>query len=124
VRSDEAEEAIGVLAGVTTGWTDEAIGNYARELEHLPDFDALMVACRKIGSSWSEARRPPVAHILGVYRTEVDRKAPRPSFTSQRVVQPTEGVEIAWRAYSAEVMSQGRSPDRGKFERMMGRLIR
>jgi hypothetical protein len=60
--------------------------------------------------------------ILASYRAEVAREQPQTSLAPGRYPSFAEGVEIAWQAYSREVISQGRDPDRARFDKMMGVL--
>lgn len=120
----EALAALGSLAGVTPGWNNDSdvIMDYAERLIDLGDPVALMQACEKIATTWTEPRRPPLAHILNIYRQEHQRRAPQAlSYSPGKHVSFEQGIEIAWQAYRQEVVRQGREPDRKKFEKWLPR---
>jgi hypothetical protein len=123
MNREDATMAVGYLVGATTGWNDEAVIVYINEIEQLSDVEALNSAIRHLVSTWTEARRPPVATILDAYRSELSkRNSRRPSIESprHRVVPVHEGIEIARRAYEDECRRQGREPNIKHFDKVVG----
>lgn len=116
---EKAARIIGLLVGGTTGWTDDAVLAYVTEIRTHSDPDAMLAAVRQIMRTWTEARRPPLALILEGYRSELARRQPPPERTiSGRRVPPSEGIEIARRAYEAECRREGREPNHRLFDRL------
>lgn len=111
----ETLHALGRLVGLTTGWNDEAIEAYAAELGRLDDARALLSACDLIGRSWTEARRPPLAHVIATYRAQA-QSAPRQALSRGRHIEPAEGVEIARRHFALESERLGRTPNMARFD--------
>ena len=124
----EVMEAIGVLTGTTTGWTDEAVLNYCRDLSDLDDRDVLMAVVTGLVRTWGEARRPPLSEIRAAYGRELDRKRQRervmalPSYRD--CVAPERGVGIAREAYAGECRRLGREPRFDYFDNIMAGLMR
>jgi hypothetical protein len=123
VNKEQATMAVGYLVGGTTGWNDEAVIVYVNELEMLADSDALNTAIKKLVTTWTEARRPPIATVLDAYRNELSRKqtASRQIEPNRRVVPFSEGVQIAQRAYEQECVRLGRTPDLKRVAKVFGR---
>lgn len=123
---EQATMAVGYLCAGTTGWNDEAVLVYVAEFEKLRDVEALQAAVNHIVSTWREARRPPVATVLDAYRSEMSRRQTVPSLSAgrHRVVPPSEGVEIARRAYAEECRRLGREPNFDRFDRIVGSVAR
>jgi len=119
ITEAQAMEAVGHLTSLTTGWPDEAVMAYATQLMEVDDARALRIACERIARTWTEARRPPLALIFQAYNAEVARSTPETRQIGSRVVPFAQGIEIAWEAYCREVRSQGREPDRRKFEKWL-----
>ena len=115
--------AVGYLVGGTTGWNDEAVLVYVNELETLSDSHALNSAIKKLVTTWTEARRPPIATVLEAYRSELAQKqtAPKQIEPNRRVVPFAEGVQIAQRAYEQECARLGRVPDTKRVAKVFGR---
>lgn len=111
----EAEIILGTLVGGTGGWnsaSDETLTIYTEQISTLHDFDIAMRAVEQIIRTWTEPRRPPVAHLFDQYRVEQRRQimdTPAISGPPSRIVSVTEGRQIAARAYAAEC--RRRDPD-------------
>jgi len=118
--------ALGNLAAVTTGWNDQAIEQYARDLVGLDDGEVLLEACRTIGRTWNESRRPPLADIRTMYRRLAERKQQQEAL-NRRALQggylpPAQGVKVARDAYVAECRKQNREPNLTYFDQIMAKV--
>ena len=123
----QALEAIGILAGTTTGWTDESVENYCRDLMTLDDGEILAMVTTRLAQTWTEARRPPLAEIRNLYHREAERVRQRrrvmalPSYAN--VMTPEEGIEVARRAYESECRHLGRAPRMERFDAIMRAIL-
>lgn len=124
---EEAMTATGYLVAMTTGWTDEAVELYAKELMQLHDPEVAYAAVRSIITTDSETFRPSVGRIRAEYdviarRRAQDEAARRPALpSSKQLIPPSEGYRIAWDAYKAECIDQGRKPNVELFATWMAR---
>lgn len=118
---EEAMRAAGYLVAMTTGWTDETVELYTAELMQLQDPEIAYAAVRAITTTDSETFRPSMGRIRSEYdaiarRRAADALARRPALpASKQLVPPAEGYRIAWAAYEAECIEQGRQPNREVF---------
>ena len=119
---DQAFRAVGAVAVVTNGWSDESIEATASELAtECSDPDALLTAAKNIAHSWTPRHRPSLAVFFDEYRNEIRRRAmlnSRRSLPSaDRVVPASEGLKIAAASYAVECERQGREPNWTRFRR-------
>jgi hypothetical protein len=70
LSDEKLMEGLGHLVAGTTGWTDDAVGEYADQLRDLGDGESFVAACSSIARGWSELRRPPIETILESYDRE------------------------------------------------------
>lgn len=119
MRSTESLRIVGYLAGLTSGWTDDSIALYAAEIEQLDDYDIGLAAAQQLMRSWKETWRPPLATFLEAYRAEHRRVANStgvPQLGRRQDIMPVEeGLKVAWDAYNAECVRQGREPNKPMF---------
>ena len=116
-QQTDALKIVGYLAGLSPGWTDDAIALYAAEIGELHDVDAALAAAQSVMRSWRETRRPPLALIIDGYRAEKARRddAGRTQIGRGPVLSLEEGLKVAWVAYALECREQGREPNRQMF---------
>lgn len=120
---DRAIALVGYLVASTTGWNDDSVLVYAREVEKLADEEAAAAAIQRLATTWTEARRPPVAEILNVYRRELARRQ-----DGTRQIGPTpptqleRGIEIARRAYEQERRRLGKPVNSARFDRWVAAI--
>lgn len=108
----------------TSGWTDESVEAYIRDLATLEDPQALKAACEQVARTWTESRKPPQGVIRQAYYQQAQRKSAHidsRALLPNRVVEFERGIEIAWNAYCDEVRRQGREPNRRVFEKWLPR---
>ena len=111
--------ALGRLAAVTTGWNDTSIEGYATTLAELDNPRALQKACERLATTWTEARRPPLAVIMNGYHAEALRLE-RPGLPNrERPIPPRQGVEVAREAYVGECKRLGKRADMDWFDEMV-----
>ena len=126
MTEDDVLTALGNLIAVTTGWNDLATEQYAHELIGLDDGEVLLEACRTIGRTWNESRRPPLADIRTMYRRLAERKEQQEALNRRALqggyLSPAQGVEIARRSYIAECQRQGREPNLTYFDQIMAKV--
>lgn len=110
---------MGYLAGLTSGWSDDSIALYAAEIEQLDDYEVGLGAAQQLMRSWKESWRPPLATFLEAYRAEHRRvlnSVGQPQLGGRQNVMPVlEGLKVAWDAYNAECVRQGREPNKPIF---------
>lgn len=119
IREDQAAQALGLLVGGTQGWNDEAVAVYLSQLVQLDDVDALHRACHHVLRTHNDPGRPSIARILDRYRYEYGQRPAPPSRqigSRHLAVMPVEeGLRVAWDAYVAECVRQGREPNNAMF---------
>jgi len=120
---DRAIALVGYLVASTTGWNDDSVLVYTAEIEKLSRPDVAATAIQRLATTWSEARRPPIAEVLDAYRRELSRSQP-----AQREIgpsKPTEfarGLQIAREAYEAERRRLGLPIRTDRFDRWMASI--
>jgi hypothetical protein len=126
MTEDDVLTALGNLIAVTTGWNDQATEQYAHELIGLDDGEVLLEACRAIGRTWNESRRPPLADIRTMYRRLAERKQQQEAMTRRALqggyMPPAQGVKVARDAYVAECRKQNREPNLTYFDQIMRKV--
>lgn len=114
---------VGYLVASTTGWNDDSVLVYAAEVEKLADYDVAATAIRRLATTWSEARRPPIAEVLDCYRKELSRAhSGRTQIGPGRAITFERGVEIARAAYESERKRLGLPVHLDKFDSWVNRL--
>lgn len=121
---DRAIALVGYLVASTTGWNDDSVLVYAREVEKLSNVEVASTAIQRLATTWKEARRPPIAEVLEAYRRELSRvqSAPRQIGPGQPVT-PDRGVRIAREAYEAERRRLGLPANTERFDRWMASIF-
>lgn len=115
--------SLGKLVGATTGWNDEAVTLYAQSLVELESPEAFARACSRLAVTWEDARRPPLASILNLYRSELERMRVPSLPSAQGIVPPAVGIEIARDAFVKERKRLGLRADMEFFDRIMAPVI-
>jgi len=121
---DRAIALVGYLVASTTGWNDDSVLVYAREIEKLSNAEVAATAIQRLATSWTEARRPPVAEVLNVYRRELARVQSAPAQIGPgKAIPPGRGIEIAREAYEAERRRLGKPVNMKRFDRMIAAMF-
>jgi hypothetical protein len=118
---DRAIALVGYLVASTTGWNDDSVLVYAAEIEKLSRPDIAATAVQRVATTWTEARRPPIAVILDAYRVELAKVGGEPSrqLTRGQPCSLVDGVRIAREAYEAERRRLGLPVNMAAFDRWM-----
>lgn len=118
MNATEADRLLGTLIGATSGWnsaTEMTVEVYKRNFQALRDHDCAEAAVYDVINTWKEARRPPWAIVLEAYRGRWREKALSQTnvlpLGRERILSPTEGRQVAARAYAAERAKQGKEPN-------------
>lgn len=111
MRQSDAERAFGILAGATTGWTDDLADEFLLTIAGWDDVQAAERACARFTRPDGRAR-PRLAQLIAAYNEEEQRRIP---YGSGRLVPFEEGINIAWRAYVGEAHRLGKQPNRETF---------
>lgn len=121
---DRAIALVGYLVASTTGWNDDSVLVYAREVEKLSNDEVAAKAIQRLATSWTEARRPPIAEVLNAYRAELARAQPAPrELRSSPPVTPERGIRIAREAYQQERRRLGLPANTERFDRWMASIF-
>ncbi len=123
MERDKAIALVGYLVAATTGWNDDSVLVYTAEIEKLSRPDVAKVAVQHLATTWSEARRPPIAEVLDVYRRELARvqESPR-EIGPGKPAEFVRGVEIARRAYEGERRRLGKPINSKMFDRWVATI--
>jgi len=120
---ERAIALVGYLVAATTGWNDDSVLVYTAEIEKLSNYVAAGRAVRTIASTWTEARRPPIAEVLNAYRRELSRSHSAPKeINPGRPLELSQGIAVARRGYEQERRLLGKPVRMEKFDAWIDRI--
>lgn len=121
MNTHQADIIMSTIIAGTSGWqsaSDETVELYVAAVRKWVDWEAAQAAATRVVETWAEARRPPIATLLDVYRDEMRKRAMSNvrQLPGPRTVEFAEGRRIAGEAYLRQCQQDGREPNWEFFE--------